>query len=153
MVGIQQILTIITVARSVAQHACNVQKARRALMPSASVVHMGMATPSASAAARMDTPAEQQECSCANSPALGGSNMNMNIPSASGHAPKVTPSASGRMNTPSAKATGTPSSSARHSTPTGVDAFTPFRGVGVQILPSLSVSGALAAVVAVFAAL
>lgn len=140
-----------TVARSVAHHACNMQKARRAVMPSPSVVHMGMATPSASAAARMDTPEEQQECSCAsanNSPALGSSSSNV-LPSA--HGAVVTPSASARVNAPSGTALA--SSSARKSTPTGVDAFTPFQGAGVQILPSLSVSGALVAVVAVLAAL
>jgi hypothetical protein len=48
-----------------ATEACRTQKVRRATQPSATVVHMGLATPSSSAAARVNG-AQEEACTCAN---------------------------------------------------------------------------------------
>lgn len=173
------VLTVNVVTNSMATEACRTQKVRRATQPSATVVHMGLATPSASAAARVNG-AQEEACTCANtntksntpenntedpededSEMTGTTSHGSNTPSGNSaqssrvHAPSIiaTPAASsahhGVMTTPSA------ASSSRVATPSGADAFSPFKGAGSQVIPSLTVvaGGVLAGVVGVFAAL
>ncbi|KUL90435.1 hypothetical protein ZTR_00094 [Talaromyces verruculosus] len=169
---------------SVATEACRTQKVRRATQPSATVVHMGLATPSASAAGRVNGAQAEEACTCANtntksntpsapsendtedpeeedSKMTGSTSHGSNTPSGNSaqssrvHAPSMiaTPAASsahhGVMTTPSA------ASSSRVATPSGADAFSPFRGAGSQVIPSLTVVAGcvLAGIVGVFAAL
>ncbi|EED19896.1 hypothetical protein TSTA_031550 [Talaromyces stipitatus ATCC 10500] len=164
---------------SLASEACRMQKVRRATQPSATVVHMGLATPSSSPAGRVNGAQEssgQEACTCANtntksntpsalsendtedSELSGSSSHESNIPAQSSrvYAPSMmaTPAASsaahhGVMTPPST------SSSARVATPSGADAYSPFKGAGSQVIPSLSAvaGGVLAGVVAVFATL
>ncbi|RAO64486.1 uncharacterized protein BHQ10_000498 [Talaromyces amestolkiae] len=168
---------------SMATEACSAQKVRRATQPSATVVHMGLATPSASAAGRVNG-AQEEACTCANT------NTKSNTPSApsenntqdpkeeesemtgttshGSNTPSGNSAQSSRMNAPSMMATPaassarhgamtTPSaaSSSRVARPSGADAYSSFKGAGSQIIPSLTVvaGGVLAGVVGVFAAL
>lgn len=124
-----------TVVGSIADDACKSQMARRATQPSATVVHMALATPSSSAAGHANGPQEsssQEGCTCANTmpksssastenspvvsqaksesqdPAMSGtSSHNSNIPS--GNSPQ-----NGRVHGPSSMAAQPASSSARH---------------------------------------
>ncbi|CRG92573.1 hypothetical protein PISL3812_09635 [Talaromyces islandicus] len=83
--------------------------------------------------------------------------------SAARHGSMATPSSAARhgsMATPSSSVArhgsmATPSPSSHSPAPSGADAFSPFQGAGVQMMPSMSivVSGVLAGVVGVFAAL
>lgn len=178
------VLTVDIVTNSMATEACRTQKVRRATQPSATVVHMGLATPSASSAGRVNG-AQEEACTCANtntksntpsapsendtedpedeeSKMTGTTSHGSNTPSGNSaqssrvHAPSMiaTPAASsaahhGVMTTPSA------ASSSRVAKPSGADAFSPFKGAGSQVIPSLTVvaGGVLAGVVGVFAAL
>lgn len=172
-----------------AAEACSAQKVRRATQPSVTVVHMGLATPSSSAAGRTNGVQEssgQEACTCANTKSntpsapsenetedpeeketeeddmTGKTSHGSNTPSGNSaqssraHAPSTiaTPATSsaahhGVMTTPSA------ASSSRVATPKDADAFSPFKGAGSQVIPSLTVvaGGILAGVVGVFAAL
>lgn len=157
---------ISTETKQLAADACSKQKARRAYMPSASAQHNPMATPSS--AARMSSAQQgssQNECSCAaNSPEV----QDPSTPSDDDitGSTNTSPNSNGRLHTPSSKATPsssaafrqgamvTPAASSHAARPSGADAFAPFKGDGVQMLPSMTVvGGVLAGVVGVFAAL
>lgn len=162
-----------------ATEACRTQKVRRATQPSATVVHMGLATPSASAADRVNG-AQEEACTCANtksntpsapsendpeeddSEMTGTTSHGSNTPSGNSaqssrvHAPSMIATAAassaahhGAMTTPSA------ASSSRVATPSGADAYSAFKGAGSQVIPSLTVvaGGILAGVIGVFVAL
>jgi hypothetical protein len=145
---------------------------RRAFMPSGTAEHGAMATPSASSAARMNGAQQgssKEGCSCAakgpdssddgdNEDPFGTDNENTGM----------TGTTNGRMHASSSMATPSSSAPARHANmattpaasshaakPSGADAFSPFQGAGVQMVPSMSivVGGVLAGVVGVFAAL
>lgn len=167
-----------------ATEACSTQKVRRATQPSATVVHMGLATPSASAAARMNG-AQEEACTCAttksNTPSAPSMNDNEDpemedsdsemtgTPSHSSNTPSGNSAQSSRVHAPSMVATAASSSAARHGTmatpsaaassrvahPSGADAYSPFKGAGTQVIPSLTIvaGGVLAGVVGVFAAM
>lgn len=151
--------------------ACKNQKTRRAYSPSGTSGHSSMASPSASSPARMNGAQQgssKQTCSCANQDGPDdldgdedlGQDLDPEDPTAG-----LTGTTNGRMHASSSMATPS-SSAARHGSmatpssshvakPTGADAFSPFKGAGVQMVPSMSivVAGVLAGVVGVFAAL
>ncbi|KAH8695477.1 hypothetical protein BGW36DRAFT_398697 [Talaromyces proteolyticus] len=161
-----------------ATQACRVKKARRAYAPSGTTEHGTAASPSASAARinGVQEESDSQGCTCANTKAANTPNaLNApNTPEQEDPADKTTTNkmngaqsgaessrvhASSMMATPSSSAARhgamtTPTSS-RVATPSGADAFAPFRGAGVQTIPSLTVvaGGVFAGIVGVFAAL
>jgi hypothetical protein len=62
--------------KSLAEEACKTQKMRRATQPTATVVHMGLATPSASATGRMNGAQDNSDpetCTCASNKSNPGS--------------------------------------------------------------------------------
>lgn len=175
------VLTIYEATNSIATEACSSQKVRRATQPSATVVHMGLATPSASAAGRVNG-AQEEACTCANTksntPSAPSENNTQDPEEAESkmtdttshgsNTPSGNSAQSSRVNGPSMMATPsassalhgamtTPSaaSSSRVATPKGADAYSAFKGAGSQIIPSLTIvaGGVLAGVVGVFAAL
>lgn len=151
-----------TETKQLASDACSKQKMRRAYMPSGTDNHGSMASPSASAAARMNgaqQSSSKEGCTCANDPETDSEEEPSEDEDMG-----MTGTTNGRMHassmaTPSSSAArhgmATPAASSHAAKPSGADAFSPFQGAGVQMLPSMSivVGGVLAGVVGVFAAL
>jgi hypothetical protein len=153
---------------------------RRAFMPSGTAEHGAMATPSASSTARMNGAQQgssKEGCSCAaKGPDSTDGEDGGDDEDAFGTDPfgtdnehtGMTGTTNSRMHASSSMATPSSSAPARHANmattpaasshaakPSGADAFSPFQGAGVQMVPSMSivVGGVLAGVVGVFAAL